>query len=78
MRLSSGKEMVAYVPGIGHNLQEHDIVLVRVGRLKESRSEAEVRARQVRPAEGHHTESTVDIVIVQLKRYQLIKLVHSQ
>ncbi|KAJ8719941.1 hypothetical protein PYW07_011984 [Mythimna separata] len=35
VRLSSGKEMVAYVPGIGHNLQEHNIVLVRVGRLKD-------------------------------------------
>ncbi|KAJ0176331.1 hypothetical protein K1T71_008505 [Dendrolimus kikuchii] len=32
VRLSNGKEMVAYVPGIGHNLQEHNIVLVRVGR----------------------------------------------
>ncbi|KAJ8719939.1 hypothetical protein PYW07_011982 [Mythimna separata] len=35
VRLLSGKEMVAYVPGIGHNLQEHNIVLVRVGRLKD-------------------------------------------
>ncbi|XP_075976795.1 30S ribosomal protein S12 technical knockout [Anticarsia gemmatalis] len=35
VRLSNGKEMVAYVPGIGHNLQEHNIVLVRVGRLKD-------------------------------------------
>ncbi|KAI8431863.1 hypothetical protein MSG28_004422 [Choristoneura fumiferana] len=35
VRLSNGKEMVSYVPGIGHNLQEHNIVLVRVGRLKD-------------------------------------------
>ncbi|KAL1140276.1 hypothetical protein AAG570_000208 [Ranatra chinensis] len=35
VRLSNGKEMVAYVPGIGHNLQEHNIVLVRVGRLQD-------------------------------------------
>lgn len=35
VRLSTGKEMVAYVPGIGHNLQEHNIVLVRVGRLQD-------------------------------------------
>lgn len=35
VRLSTGKEMVAYVPGIGHNLQEHNVVLVRVGRLKD-------------------------------------------
>ncbi|CAK1542869.1 unnamed protein product [Leptosia nina] len=35
VRLSNGKEMVSYVPGIGHNLQEHNIVLVRVGRVKD-------------------------------------------
>lgn len=35
VRLSNGKEMVAYVPGIGHNLQEHHIVLCRVGRLRD-------------------------------------------
>uniref|UniRef100_A0A1A9ZLI8 Small ribosomal subunit protein uS12m n=1 Tax=Glossina pallidipes TaxID=7398 RepID=A0A1A9ZLI8_GLOPL len=35
VRLSTGKEMVAYVPGIGHNLQEHNIVLTRVGRLQD-------------------------------------------
>lgn len=35
VRLSTGKEMVAYVPGIGHNLQEHNVVLVRCGRLQD-------------------------------------------
>ena len=35
VRLSNGKEMVAYIPGEGHNLQEHNIVLVRVGRLRD-------------------------------------------
>lgn len=35
VRLSNGKEMVAYIPGIGHNLQEHNIVLCRVGRLQD-------------------------------------------
>ncbi|XP_049795334.1 40S ribosomal protein S12, mitochondrial [Schistocerca nitens] len=35
VRLSTGKEMVAYVPGEGHNLQEHNIVLCRVGRLQD-------------------------------------------
>nr|CAG4650693.1 EOG090X0NTZ [Sida crystallina] len=35
VRLSNGKEMVAYVPGEGHNLQEHNIVLVRVGRVQD-------------------------------------------
>ncbi|XP_014206775.1 40S ribosomal protein S12, mitochondrial isoform X1 [Copidosoma floridanum] len=35
VRLSTGKEMTAYVPGEGHNLQEHSIVLCRVGRTKD-------------------------------------------
>ncbi|CRK97271.1 CLUMA_CG010667, isoform A [Clunio marinus] len=35
VRLTTGKEMVAYVPGIGHNLQEHNVVLVRCGRLQD-------------------------------------------
>lgn len=36
LRLSTGKEMVAYIPGEGHNLQEHNTVLVRVGRLRDT------------------------------------------
>ncbi|XP_072386522.1 small ribosomal subunit protein uS12m [Diabrotica undecimpunctata] len=35
VRLSNGKEMISYIPGIGHNLQEHNIVLCRVGRLQD-------------------------------------------
>lgn len=35
VRLSTGKEMVAYIPGIGHNLQEHNVVLTRVGRSQD-------------------------------------------
>merc|ERR1712227_281839 len=35
VRLSNGKEMTAYVPGIGHNLQEHNVVLIRSGRLQD-------------------------------------------
>jgi len=35
VRLSNGKERIAYVPGIGHNLQEHNVVLVRCGRLQD-------------------------------------------
>mgnify|MGYP003774466057 FL=1 len=35
VRLSNGKEVIAYIPGIGHNLQEHSIVLVRGGRVKD-------------------------------------------
>ena len=35
MRLTSGIEVTAYIPGVGHNLQEHSIVLVRGGRVKD-------------------------------------------
>jgi len=35
VRLTSGHEVTAYIPGIGHNLQEHSIVLVRGGRVKD-------------------------------------------
>src|SRR2546430_9320587 len=35
VRLTSGVEVTAYIPGIGHNLQEHSIVLVRAGRVRD-------------------------------------------
>nr|YP_010331154.1 ribosomal protein S12 [Boehmeria japonica]YP_010331199.1 ribosomal protein S12 [Boehmeria japonica]UNY34621.1 ribosomal protein S12 [Boehmeria japonica]UNY34666.1 ribosomal protein S12 [Boehmeria japonica] len=35
VRLTSGLEITAYIPGIGHNLQEHSVVLVRGGRVKD-------------------------------------------
>ncbi len=35
VRLSNGSEIIAYIPGEGHNLQEHSIVLVRGGRVKD-------------------------------------------
>ncbi|PIU82932.1 MAG: 30S ribosomal protein S12 [Elusimicrobia bacterium CG06_land_8_20_14_3_00_38_11] len=35
VKLTSGFEVTAYIPGIGHNLQEHSIVLVRGGRVKD-------------------------------------------
>lgn len=35
VRLSSGIEVTAYIPGIGHNLQEHSVVLIRGGRVKD-------------------------------------------
>ena len=35
VRLSNGIEVTAYIPGIGHNLQEHSVVLVRGGRVRD-------------------------------------------
>ena len=35
VRLTNGQEVIAYIPGEGHNLQEHSIVLVRGGRVRD-------------------------------------------
>jgi small subunit ribosomal protein S12 len=35
VRLTHGMEVTAYIPGIGHNLQEHSVVLIRGGRVKD-------------------------------------------
>ena len=35
IRLSNGMEVTAYIPGVGHNLQEHSIVMIRGGRVKD-------------------------------------------
>ncbi|MGQ9473663.1 MAG: 30S ribosomal protein S12 [Candidatus Caldatribacteriaceae bacterium] len=35
VRLTNGMEVTAYIPGIGHNLQEHSLVLIRGGRVKD-------------------------------------------
>jgi small subunit ribosomal protein S12 len=35
VRLTNGVEVTAYIPGVGHNLQEHSVVLIRGGRVKD-------------------------------------------
>ncbi|MDU3152813.1 MAG: 30S ribosomal protein S12, partial [Anaerococcus hydrogenalis] len=35
VRLTNGAEVLSYIPGIGHNLQEHSVVLIRGGRVKD-------------------------------------------
>lgn len=35
VRLATGAEVTAYIPGVGHNLQEHSVVLIRGGRVKD-------------------------------------------
>jgi small subunit ribosomal protein S12 len=35
VRLTNGIDVTAYIPGIGHNLQEHSVVLIRGGRVKD-------------------------------------------
>ena len=35
VRLTNGIEVISYIPGVGHNLQEHSVVLIRGGRIKD-------------------------------------------
>ena len=35
MKLTNGYEVTAYIPGVGHNLQEHSVVMIRGGRVKD-------------------------------------------
>ena len=52
VRLSNGMEVTAYIPGIGHNLQEHSIVLVRGGRVKDLAGVRYTIVRGVYDAQG--------------------------
>ena len=52
VRLSNGKEVTAYIPGEGHNLQEHSIVLVRGGRVRDLPGVRYHILRGVRDASG--------------------------
>ena len=47
VRLTNGMEVTAYIPGIGHNLQEHSVVLIRGGRFKDLQG---IRYRIIRAA----------------------------
>lgn len=52
VRLSNGQEITAYIPGMGHNLQEHSIVMVRGGRVKDLPGVAYHIVRGVYDAQG--------------------------
>ncbi len=62
VRLTSGKEVTAYIPGEGHNLQEHSVVLIRGGRVKDL------------PGVRYHiVRGTLDAVGVQARRQRRSK-----
>ena len=52
VRLTNGKEVNSYIPGEGHNLQEHSIVLVRGGRVKDLRTQRRSKYGAKRPKPG--------------------------
>ena len=66
VRLSNGIEATAYIPGIGHNLQEHSVVLIRGGRVKDlpGRCQADAGQIQVRrqETEGRCCEEVREIM----------------
>jgi small subunit ribosomal protein S12 len=56
VRLTNGVEVTTYIPGIGHNLQEHSIVLIRGGRVKDRRALSR-RARHARLSRRRQSET---------------------
>ena len=63
VRLVNGMEVTAYIPGIGHNLQEHSMVLIRGGRVKDlpvfaTRSSALLSTAQPWTAASRHAAAT--------------------
>ena len=64
VRLSNGFEVTAYIPGEGHNLQEHSVVMIRGGRVKDLpgvryhilRGNLDTQGVANRKREGHFTE----------------------
>lgn len=72
VRLSNGIEVSAYIPGIGHNLQEHSVVLIRGGRVKDlpvcvTISCAEPLIRRALQRECRAVQSTVQSVLKQVR-----------
>jgi small subunit ribosomal protein S12 len=53
IRLTNSTEIIAYIPGEGHNLQEHSVVLVRAGRVKDLPGIKYKRVRGVYDFQGH-------------------------
>ena len=77
VRLTNGKEVNSYIPGEGHNLQEHSIVLVRGGRVKDLPGvcllhtavlEAGCRADRVRDLLGKRIACRVKLAVVRVGR----------
>ena len=60
VRLTSGFEVTAYIPGIGHNIQEHSVVLIRGGRVKDLPGVRYHIVRGTLDASGVKIESKVD------------------
>ena len=60
VKLTNGFEVTSYIPGEGHNLQEHSVVLIRGGRVKDLPGVRYHVLRGVLDTEGVKTENNVD------------------
>ena len=67
MRLTNGMEVTAYIPGIGHNLQEHSVVLIRGGRVKDLPG---VRYKIIRARAGHLRRQRPQAGALQVRRQE--------
>ena len=63
VRLTNGIEVTTYIPGVGHNLQEHSIVLIRGGRVKDLAGRALSRGARNPGYRGRHGAATVALEV---------------
>ena len=71
VRLSNGKEVTVYIPGEGHSLQEHSIVLVRGGRVRDLPG---VRYQVVRGASGYAWRGRTQAIAQPLRCEEVVTL----
>ena len=69
VRLVNGMEVTAYIPGIGHNLQEHSVVLIRGGRVRDLPG---VRYKIIRAALGLGRRSQPETRALQVRRQDVL------
>ena len=69
VRLVNGMEVTAYIPGIGHNLQEHSVVLIRGGRVRDLPG---VRYKIIRAALGLRRRSQPETRALQVRRQDVL------
>ena len=67
VRLTNGYEVTAYIPGVGHNLQEHSVVMIRGGRVKDLPG---VRYHIIRGSSGYPGRQRPDAGPLQVRRQE--------
>ena len=86
VRLSNGFEVTAYIPGEGHNLQEHSVVLLRGGRVKDLpgvryhilRGNLDTQELLIENKEDHYTAKNLNNLCLEKEKLQLEKFIPIQ